>query len=212
MNSIEKITSRITREAEAYAEEALKTACERAEAIISDARKKAEDIKREYAERAETEAKAVISRAASSADVLERNILLDAKSVMLDDIYKRAEEQLIKADESTYFGFLIKTLKSAVEFLSDSEDCEDCEDDASDVYVLTLNAEDGKRFGKQLLDSVGDLLRSQGKRIELDSVNGDFSGGLRLRLGSVEASATVDTLLKAAREKTEADVYGILFR
>ncbi len=209
MNSIEKITSRITREAEAYAEEALKTACERAETIISDAHKKAEDIKREYAERAETEAKAIISRAASSADVLERNILLDAKSVMLDNVYKRAEEQLIKADESTYFGFLTRTLKSAVDFLSDSEDCED---DASDVYVLTLNTEDERRFGKQLLDSVSDSVRSQGRRIEFDSVNGDFPGGLTLRLGSITASATLDVLLKAAREKTEADVYGILFR
>lgn len=209
MNSIEKITSRITREAEAYAEEALSSARERAERIISDARKKAEDIKREYAERAETEAKAVILRAASSADVLERNILLDAKSVMLDEVYKRAAAELTKADESAYFGFLTRTLKNAVDFLSDSEDGEE---DISDVYVLTLNAEDEKRFGNKLLDSVRDAVRSQGKQIELDGAHGDISGGLKLRLGSIEANATTDVLLKAAREKTEADVYGILFR
>ena len=214
MNSIEKITKRITEEAESYAAEAKKNAAERAESIISDANKKAEEIKAAYAERAEKESAEVINRAASSADILERNILLDAKSVIIDEVYKKAEKAFSEIDGERYFDFLVRTLKSAIDFLSSAQDSEEegCEEEKSDLYVLTLNERDGKNHGKKLLASVKTEVSAQKRSIVLSERCGDFSGGLKLSLGNIEASATTEALIKAAKEKTEAEVYGILFR
>ncbi len=214
MNSIEKITKRITEEAEGYASEVKKTVTERTESIISDANKKAAEIKASYAERAEKESGAIIARAASSADILERNILLDAKSVIIDEVYEKAEKAFSETDSERYFDFLAATLKSAIEFLSVSEDGDedDGEEEKSVLYVLTLNSRDTEKYGKKLLTAVKAEVSRQNRNIELSDSTGDFSGGLKLSLGNIEVSATAEALLKAAREKTEAEVYGILFR
>ncbi len=213
MNSIEKITKRITEEAEGYASEAKKSAKERSESITADANKKAEEIKRSYAERAAKESNAIITRAASSADILERNILLDAKSVIIDGVYEKAEKAFLETAPERYLDFLIRTLRGAIEFLSVAQDGDEdeSEEEKSSLYVLTLNARDCEKFGKKLLMSVKAEVSGQGRDIELSESFGDFSGGLNLSLGSTAVSATTKALLKAAREKTEAKVYGILF-
>ncbi len=214
MNSIEKITKRITEEAESYASEAKKSAANRAERIISDANQRATEIKDSYSERAARESDAIITRAASSADILERNILLDAKSLIIDGAYKNAEKAFSEIPEERYFDFLVRTLKGAIEFLSAAEDeeAEEGGEEKNALYLLTLNARDAEKFGKRLLASVKAEVSGQSGNISLSEVVGDFSGGLTLSLGSIEVLATVESLLKAAREKTEADVYGILFR
>ena len=40
---------------------------------------------------------------------------------------------------------------------------------------------------------------------------GDFSGGLKLREGSVEVNCTVDTLLALSRNSLDAEIAAILF-
>lgn len=214
MNSIEKITKRIIEEAESYAVEAKKNATERAESIISDANKKAEEIRAAYAERAEKESAEVINRAASSADILERNILLDAKSVIIDEVYEKAERAFSEIDSKRYFDFLVRTLKGAIEFLTTAQDYgeSDYEEENSELYVLTLNENDTEKFGKKLLASVKSEVGAQNRAIVLSEKRGNFLGGLKLSLGNVEASATTEALIKATKEKTEAEVYGILFR
>ena len=41
--------------------------------------------------------------------------------------------------------------------------------------------------------------------------SGDFSGGLKLREGSVEVNCTVDTLLALSRNSLDAEIAAILF-
>ena len=214
MNGIEKITKRIIDEAECYAAEVKKSAEGRAKDIISDAKKKAEEIKSAYAEKAARESEAIITRAASSADILERNILLDAKSVIIDEVYQKAETAFSEISPESYFDFLVKALKDAIEFLSaaQTDDGNGEKEDNDGVYLLTLNARDSERLGKKLVASVKSKVTEQDGNIALSESHGDFSGGFKLSLGSIEASATAQALLRAAREKTEADVYGILFR
>ena len=212
MNSIEKITSRITKEAEDYAAEAIKTTKERAQVIISDAKTAAEKHRAEVSEKCKKECDAIINRAASSADILERNILLDAKSVIIDKVFKKAEKEFSEIDCNRYFDFLIKTLNNAIVFfdVSEAENEEETEEDEN-IYILTLNSTDKEKYGKKLLNSVKETVSAQGKSIELSKTPGDFSGGLKLRLGNIEISGTLESLFKAAKEKTEAKVYNILF-
>lgn len=214
MNSIEKITERITEEARVYAAEAIKKANERAAEIISEAEKNAEEIRLAYAERAEKESAAIILRAASSSDVLDRNILLDAKSVMIDEVFKKAVEAFAKTDTARYFDFLVKTLRSCIDFLSSSEEIEEegYVEENTDLFVLTLSKDDKAAFGKKLISAVKGDISVQNKKMEISEKDGDFSHGLRVCLGNVEVNATLEALMKTAREKTESEVYGILFR
>ena len=214
MNSIEKITLRITKEAEDYAEDTIQKARERAEAIISDAKKKAEEIRNAKNEKACLEGNAIINRAASSADILERNILLDAKSVIIDGIYEKAEAAVAEMDGERYLSFLTASLSDAISFLASSEDCseDDEETEKTELFLLTLNKKDKKLFGKKLITFASGLIKETGRKIELSDSCGDFSGGLKLQLGTIEANLTLSALIKASKEETESSVYGILFR
>jgi len=201
-------------EAEAYAEDSVKKARERADATVSEAKERATDITLSYSEKAEREAAAIIARASSSADILERNILLDAKSLIIDGIYEKAEKELLKLSGEKYFTLLKKNLLLAIESLSVTEysDEDETEADFSDTFILTLNAVDNAKYGERLIESVKTAVDNLSKSIELSENFGEFSGGLMLRLGNIEISATLDTLIKGVRAKTETDVYSILFR
>ena len=214
MNSIEKITDRITKEAEEYAEETLEKARERAKAILSDANKRAEQIKAEKKKMATFEGEAIISRAASSADILERNILLDAKSVIIDGIYEKAETAISEMDDKRYLDFLTASLDNAIPFLISSEELNDGDGEAgkNGLFLLTLNEKDKMLFGNKLIAYASALVKETGRSILLSPDTPTFSGGLKLRLGNVEANLTLSDLIKASRETTEAEVYGILFR
>lgn len=214
MNSIEKITSRIMGEAEEYAAETIKNAKERAGGIISEAKQKAEAIKSSYVERAEKESLAVINRAASSADILERNILLDAKSVIIDGVFEKAKVSFSEVDKGRYFDFLVKMLRTAAVSLTMCQtfDEEEAGEDKNETFVLTLNAVDTAVYGEKLVSSLKKDLLEQNKKMEISDTPGDFLGGLKLRLGNIEVSGTLDTLLRSLKEKKEAEIYSILFR
>ena len=212
MNSIEIITRRITDEADSYADETVKKARERANSILSDARIRAKEIRRSFTEKAVCESNAIINRAASSADILERNILLDAKSVILDQVYQKTLA-LLTEDSERYLSLLKSSLKSAISVLASGEDAPEntAEEEKSETFVLSLNEKDRMLFGQRLLTFGENLTRKTERKLILSDTPGTFIGGLSLRLGSIEISATLETIIKTAKEKTEAQVCEILF-
>ena len=212
MNSIESITSKIISDTREYASGVKSNAEAQCKRIIDDARERAEKSYLDLVEKGKKECEAVIVRAASSADVLDRNILLDAKSAKIDQVFEQAGERLSSLDKKRYLDFLERTLKEAIGSIGRAEDDGfGYEVKDPDLFIVFLNKKDRDRLGKELISAAAPYAKKNGCAVALADACADTSGGLIVRRGDVEINATFEILLRDAREKYTAEISRVLF-
>ncbi len=213
MSNIEKITRKITADAESYSAEVRRNADSHAEQLLNEATERANEAYNAIVAKAEKECEAVIARAASSADVLERNILLDAKSALTQKAFDDAAKALTELDDKRYAEFLVRKLTEAINAIGESEDDGyGYEVENPDLYVVTLCASDAKKYKKQLEAALSDAVNAKKCRLEISDAYADITGGFFLKRGEIEINASFETLIENARERLTADVCGTLFR
>ena len=199
MNGIEKITARITAEAEAEAA-----------AILSEAESAAAAVRSEYAGKAEAEYSA---RLLSGTEEIEQNkaridraarleakkAILSAKQELLSEAYASAGRKLLSLPEEDYAAFAAELAGNAAR--------------TGDETVI-LNAADRARVGEKVVAAANALLQDRGLpgKLTLSDETREISGGVVLRKGSVEVNCTVESLLEWSHSRLDADVAGILFR
>lgn len=212
MNSIENITSKIMGDAQGYADGVRTNAEAQCRRIIDEAKESADNIYSELKEKGRKECEAVMVRAASSADVLDRNILLDAKSTKIDRAFEAAEKLLSGLAQDRYFAFLIRALSEAIENIGAAEDDGfGYELSEPDVFTVFLCEKDSSELGAALIKAAQAKAKSKGCKVVLSKENIDTLGGMIVRRGDVEVNATFEMLLKNAREKYVSEVSRILF-
>ena len=80
---------------------------------------------------------------------------------------------------------------------------------ADEAYEARMNEGNTEvRLGAERVERAAKL---QSRKDTLSDESGDFSGGLKLREGSVEVNCTVDTLLALSRNSLDAEIAAILF-
>ena len=212
MSNIEKITRKITADAENYSAEVKKNADTQAEQVLADATARAEKAYGDIISKGEKERDAVIARAVSSADILERNILLDAKSTLTEKAFEKALDALCELDEARYADFLVRKLTEAINAIGDAED-DGYEYDVKDpdLYVVTLNGADAEKYGKMLTDKLSGVVKAKKCRLAFSDSCADIKGGFLLRRGEIEINASFETLVENAKERATADVCSALF-
>lgn len=212
MNNIENITSKILSDAQNYADGVKANAEAQCARMLDEAKARADGIYSALKEKGKKECEAVIVRAASSADVLDRNILLDAKSVKIDRAFEEAEKQLSELPEDRYLPFLVRTLSLAIENIGEEEDDGfGYEPVSPELFTVFLNERDSASFGKKLVSAVTPKAESIGCRVVLSKENINVLGGLIVRRGDVEINATFEMLLKAAKDQYISEISSILF-
>ena len=212
MNGIENITAKIRRDAQAYAERTLANAKERADEILDTYRRQAEAIYAEERAKGAREQAGVAERAVSSAEVLERNILLDARNALLQQAFTEAEAQLHALSAEEYTVFLKSCLGAAIDTLNaPEEDGFGYEPENPDLYRLSLNSRDSAQYGQALLSAVEKQVVARGCRITLTEEDDSIDGGFILKRGEAEVNCTLALLLKNARRDLEAEAYRVLF-
>ena len=77
---------------------------------------------------------------------------------------------------------------------------------------IVINSQD-RSMGEAIVRGANAILTERGlpAGLTLSDESGDFSGGLKLREGSVEVNCTVDTLLALSRNSLDAEIAAILF-
>ena len=104
--SIESITERILREAQAYSDsqrseaEAVKTE------ILKKAQIEADELLQSYEDRAKNDAEVLVNRRQSVADLDARKMKLAAKQSVIDECYKEAVDMILNLETEEYVKFL----------------------------------------------------------------------------------------------------------
>lgn len=211
MSNIEKITRKITADAENYSAEVRRNADAQAEQMLSDASARAESAREAIIAKGEKERDAIIARALSSADILERNILLDAKSTLTAKAFEKALTALCELDDERYTRFLVHKLTEAINAIGDADDGYGYDVKDPDLYVVTLNKVDTEKYGAVLLDKLSSVVKAKKCRLAFSDKSAEIKGGFLLRRGDIEINASFETLVENAKERITADVCRTLF-
>lgn len=188
--SIESITERIRKEAQAYSDDRRAEA----EAVKAEALKTVQAeadrlIQRREAE-AEKDAEVLISRRQSVADLDARKMKLAAKQTVIDECYDTAVERILGLPNAEYVKFICSQLGSF-------------QQEGGEVL---LNQADRDRIGADLENMF------KGTALKLSDEIADIKGGCILRRGNISYNASLEKLLSSVREELTAEVAGILFK
>ncbi len=191
MNGIEKIIDKILADAKSYADRVLSEAEAGAGDIITDAETAAAKLKTDARLRAEKEAENILGRVSSSSQLIERNCLLEAKSVLIDRTFETAKQKILNMDRNAYDTFLSSLLAEAVADVPD------------DKHIMSVNKKDRETAQRVIHESSADIILS-----DTDAL---IEGGFILRRGDVEINCSLELIISGLRDTLESEVYKALF-
>ena len=108
--SIESITERILREAQAYSDSQRSEAEAVKAEILKEAQVEADELLRGYEEKAKNDAEVLVSRRQSVADLDARKMKLAAKQAVIDECYKEAVDMILNLETGEYVKFICRQL------------------------------------------------------------------------------------------------------
>lgn len=194
MNGIEKITDRITQDAEAEIAK-----------INAEAEGKAAELTAHYQAQADAERSSILEkgkkaaqerqeRLSSMAQMEARKMILATKQEVLDTAYEAALEQLCSLPEDEYVALLAKLAAKAA---------------VTGHEQVILNQTDRARHGVAVVTRANELLKDGG--LTLSERTADIRGGLLLQNGSVEMNCGFEALVRLSRNETVGEVAKVLF-
>lgn len=194
MNGIEKITARITQDAEAEAEKLLNAARAEAEGIRARYEEQAAAQSAKAAESGRAAAAQRLERLEGAAEMEARKLVLEAKQQTIDKAFEKAREKLLALPETDYAELLGRMAAAAAQ---------------TGQEEILLSPADRERVGAAVVAKANALL--SGGKLSLAADTRELEGGLVLRSGKVEVNCAFETQLRMLRETMAAQVAGVLF-
>ena len=192
--SIEKITSKITCDAEQAASAVRADAAEKCDEIIRAAEAKAEEILADGQRRGAEEKEKLITRKKSVADIDGRKMILETKQKLISQCFDAAADRIVSLEKDRYIAFLTALVKKTGE--KEGE--------------LILNPNDRSRLGEELISDLNAEIEEC--RITLSSETRSIRGGFLLKKGSIYINGTVEALVEEAKEDLVGEVAAQLFQ
>ena len=161
-------------------------------------------------------------RTRASEKTLQKNIMLELRSEMIDRAFDVAKKEIRELEGSERLEFLTGLLCAALWAEYDAQKQreelygEDDENAAPAVYEVLLPKRDHDKLGEALLENfkrkiVGKDMGDLPSRVVLSADTVEIDGGLVLRAGNVEINNSVEAIFSYLRPKLEAEVARILF-
>ncbi|MGN0658673.1 MAG: V-type ATP synthase subunit E [Emergencia sp.] len=191
--SIEKITSKIIRDAESQAEAAMNEVKTQCDAILAQAGTEADEILKKAEKDGQADREKLISRRKAVADIDSRKIVLGEKQKLIAECFDGAVEKITAMDSGEYIAFLVDLLRKTGE--TEGE--------------LILNKKDAAAIGEGLVAAAAEKI--PGSRITLGNETRNIQGGFLLKKGSVYVNGTIEALVSEAREELTGEVAARLF-
>lgn len=198
MNGIEKITNRITEDAQRESDE-----------IIAEARRQAAEITQRFQSTAETERVSALDRGRKNADermqrlagvaqLESKKLILAAKQESIDLAFDRALAKLLELPEADYVALMARLSVASVR---------------SGKEQLLFSQGDRTRYGKKVVTAANELLAKAGKTaaLTLSEQSRAMKGGVILSDGDVEINCSFETLIRLQREAIAGEVAEVLF-
>ena len=193
MNGIERITQRISADAQAEIDR-----------VLGEARAEAEKIAAKYQAQADAEAadldaknkKAAAEREerlAGTAQMEARKAALAAKQEMVERAYGLALQKLCSLPEEKYTAVLAELLVQA---------------SSTGKEEVVFSEKDRRKVGKAAVDKAN---KDGGKKLVLSGETRPIQGGFILRSENVEVNCAFDTLVRLQKAETAGEVVKKLF-
>lgn len=187
--SIDSITSKIMKEAEAYSREQHEKADIEVKAILDEARSEAAKISEKRKNEAETDAKLLTDRRISVAGLEKRKMILSAKQEVIDECFKDAMDRLTSMAQDEYVSFIMSQISEHMDGSGE----------------LLLNKRDRDKYGARISEALSDT------GITLSDENADISGGCILRQDNISYVASSDKLLDDIKKDSVKEISDMLF-
>ena len=194
MKGIEKITARITQEAQAEIDRTLADAREQAAQITARYQAQADAEAQSLAARNEKAAAEREERLVSVAQMEARKVALAAKQEMVEQVYRRALEKLRTMPQEQYTDVLAALLVQA---------------SATGTEEAIFSTEDRDKAGKAAVAKANGQLPKGKLTVSRETRN--ISGGFILKDNNVEVNCTFDTLVRLQKAETAGAVAKKLF-
>jgi len=193
MNGIEKITQRITADAQAEIDRVLGAAREEAARITARMTAEADAVAAELAAKNEKSAAEHEERLVSAAQMEARKVQLAAKQEMLEKAYERALEKLCAMPAEQYIAVLADLMVKA---------------SSTGTEAVIFSAEDREKVGKAAVEKAN---ATSGKQMVLSDETQPIKGGFILKDQNVEVNCTFETLVRLQKAETAGAVAKKLF-
>ena len=221
MNNLNLILEKI----EAESQKKIDATNEERDRKISEIDRAAEDKIAVILSRAESAAlkeyETEVARAESSGKLAEREIILSAKSALVDQVFAAAAERIRSLPDEEYSATLANLLagaiierQSAVEALIEKYGEEEYGADAKLPYDAAFSPEDTEKFGRDVISKAEQIIANRDllvPRIRLAKAPADIEGGVIVKYGESETNCSVEAMVASAKEKADAKVASILF-
>ncbi len=198
MSNISNLTSKILKDAEVKRDNILAVAEEEKAKILNKKKDEAETLEATMLEKAKSEAQTRKERVISSAELKARNEKLQAKQIVIQQVFEKAVEELCKLGKEEYLAFI----KNGVTTLAVTGD-----------ENIILNAEGQKLVDDAFISEINNELSANGKvgNLKLSSTVGNFKGGFILEKNGIEINNTFEALVESMKEEMELEVAKALF-
>lgn len=192
MNGIDKITQRITADAQAEIDRVLGEAKAEAAKITAKYQAQADAEAADLAAKNRKAAAEREERLESTAQMEARKLALAAKQEMVERAYALALKKLCAMPEDQYVKVLAALL---------------CEASSTGKEEVIFSPEDRKKVGKAAVDEAN----KAGKKLTLSKETRPIQGGFILRAENVEVNCAFDTLVRLQKAETAGAVVKKLF-
>ncbi len=222
MNGIEKITARITNDAQAEAQDILREGEAKVRAIREKYEAQAKEEALAAKARGEEAAQRQYERLESAAAMDAKKMLLSTKQELIDEAFRKAQQQLLSLPADSYANLLaVMAVKASrtgrEEILLSPQDRKNVGEKvvakANELLSKSDEPQDGGAGESKVSAAIKKMVRGVGAAggLTLSKETRDIAGGLILRDGSVELNCALETQLRTLRESMTAQIAGILF-
>lgn len=198
MNGIEKITGKITSDAQKEIRDILDKAAAEVAQVKEQYLGDAQALKEKLLQEGEEQAKEQVRRAKAVAELEGRQALLSSKQKMISLAFDKALEQLLTLPEADYAALLSRLAAQA---------------SSTGQEEIVLSPKDRAALGQKVVDGANEILKAQSRpaTLVLSEETRPLVGGVQLKAGDVEVNSTLDSIVHFSKDALALDVATVLF-
>lgn len=222
MNNLERILDRIKADADCEIQKIRDAAEMRVGSIQNDTNARLDIINRRAEEAAMKEYQSVLARAESRGVMAEKDIILKAKSELIDKVYRDAESFILNLPADKYAevmsGLLADAVISRMTTVTEMTEVFADENFAAEGKVpfeVLLPEEHKKKFGRPIISGAEKRIAEKEltvPKIKLSKDCAPIHGGFIVKYGDVQTNCSVSAMIDSLKERTYAVVASVLFR
>jgi V/A-type H+-transporting ATPase subunit E len=188
--TIKEIKEKIISDAQIKADEIIFQAESEANELINKGKKEAENIKNNILTKNRQEALLRKNKILTEAHLNARKTLLSEKQSIMEDVFNKALENILKMDDRKYCQFIKKIILDNID---------------NGKEIISIGEADKKRVTNAFIDEINHELKSNGKKgeLKLDNHYIQIKGGIIIGSGNIKKNISLEQLLQKVREEYE---------